>query len=451
MSRVGWARVLGAVAALCVATVGPAAPAADFHPVVLIGSEGDAPVEVKAALLESITQATQRGGLLALSNDLYGTGPAFKKRDLGGPMALVGKALMEIDRILDADLGALQKKLGPKLKNADWTFSTHMTWSDQTNLPPLRDKLLGRQYGMLWTLGEMQMRTALQQRGQAALSQSLTYATRISVVDAAKLPGNGQPMLEQGRRIYDWLATGSQTSWLPLYAGVVIQVSGGMITFNANVMLKPAAMYQKLDDHQLVSAEALEYRPTYFGKAQNVVRMGMQRTYGGRDERPLMRISFGEMATDDIRSLTFCFNKCEENLFKVPTIRLKLTPDAVTAGRLKTVAVEARRALAYTTDIFVMIKEITIDLAAAGGPKVLPERSQMALVLRQKNFWGTVTTQVIDSSKEVYGVNLYQRIVGGALEARMTDMTRQGLQTMDQQSNQALTGGMQTLSALFAK
>ncbi len=428
---------------------GTLAKADDFKPVIVIGQNGHAPEEVQAAILETVTAATQQGSMTSLANELYGSGAAFKKRDAGGALAALGKGIMEIDRTLDEDLKALNRRLGPKLQGADWTFFTRMTWTDDQKLPPMKDKLLGHQYAFLWSLGEMGMRQALKDKNQEGLAKSLTQATNITVVDAASLSDGGQNILNQGRRIEKWLADGSQDQWLPLYAAIEIHVSNGIIVFYADVVLKPAQMMLTLDDPQ---AQSLEYRPVYFGDTQNVARMGLTRTYGGnRDDKPTMTVTFGEMVTNDVRAVGFCLNHCAEALFQVPTIRIRMAPDTVAKGRYQAAVDKAKKTLANYVDVFIMIKQLGIDLSNPDGPMVMPEKSQMALLVRRKGWTGKVTTTVIDSSQEVYGINLYQRIVGGSLESSITAQARQGMSDLDKESNDSLSKNLQQLTGIFTK
>lgn len=451
---------------------------AEFHPVIVTYQQGTANDAVKAGIIEVLSEAIQKGALKSLVSNISGKGEIFKNKAPTGALAGLTKAFLEIDGNVNKGFQALKATKGQSLAGSNWSFEIHMTWTDRRNFPPLTEQLGGRMFAMLWTLGETQMRDALQKGNLDALGKAISYANTIPLVNGNAVPGGIQGFFEDGVRAYVDLASTPGNEWMPLYMRLKVTLVENQLTIETSALVRPATIKLKLDDVNLVSARALTYEPAL--GMRPATQIGFTKTYGSTrsESRPLMQVTFGNILQNDIRGISFCKMNCEKILYHVPTLALKLTPSFAVPAGAKQAASLVGAVLSPFLDFFILIKQIVIDFSDPEGPRILPERSQMLFVSRQQSPAGELL-QVINSTDEITTIdttkiaveagksiltgtipdmsngiptkslNIYDKLIGHALEDKMTNQVRSGLDTLNTTADQKLNSSLASISALF--
>ncbi len=422
---------------------------AEFHPIIVTFQQGSASDAVKAGVIELLSDAIQKGTLRSLASGISGTGERFKNRVIPGTLGGLTKAFTEIDKNVDDGFRAFKNLPGHNFNGANWSFEIHMTWTDRSKFPPLTEELGGRMFAMLWTLGEAQARNALQKGNQDALASALTYANTIPIVNGNEVPGGLQSFFEDGVRAYADIAPRTANDWIPLYMGLTVSLLNNELTLNTTAIIKPAELNLKLDDFNLVSARSLKYEPSR--GLRTATHINLSKTYGSTrsESRSLLKVTFGNISSNDIRSNSFCKLNCDKFLYQVPTLSLKLTPSFAAPEKMKVAASLIGTVLSPFLDFFVLIKQIVIDFTDPAGPKVLPDKSQMVFISRQQ-IGAEEKLQVLNSSEEIRdGYNLYDKLIGHALEDRMTGQIRDGMSQLNNAADQKLNSSLEGISQLF--
>jgi hypothetical protein len=432
--------------------------------IVLTAEDGSASSPVTKQVIESISEQLRRAVLTVYSEELYGSGVAFRKRPFrSGALGVMGRSFQHFDRNLSTEvqsgrLGGLMAQLPAGSQRfwveTFWVKAPH-------NFPVIRDKISGAAtMGILWNMAKS---TASPEK--SAMAESIvTGLTDIAVVNSKDLPGGRGALYAQGTAVYNWLADGNQQNFLPAYAAFVLDISSQNITVDLAVNVKPGELNLPLDPpdaSDLVSPQALIFQPPHYVADPALGRFRFHRSYR-RDGsgRPLLTISFGRMNGGDIRSVTLCSLQCAELEANgaakhikrsAPTAPGKMhIPETLEKRVGQRISQMIDGAVNFTNgyvDLFVMMQEITFDLGNPAGPTVVPELTRIPLVVRTTDPLGNQI--YVDVTQNRYGIDFMKKMVVNMASDQLTETVRRDISTADEKGNKKFGEMADLLKTLF--
>lgn len=455
------------------------APPPPYVPVIMTEVSGDVGGEVQAKLLEALSRSLQRASLSAFAERVYGTGAEFATPErTGGPLSMFGSVMKDFDAYFETEVAAVAQSA----PTGNYRVSVEaLLAKPSAQIKPAVDRASGHPLRMLWQVGRVAASDSL----TASQVNLLDNITGLAVVSKNDLADGGQSLYDQGKEVYEWMATDKQAKFLPLYERMTLDINNGAVSLSFDVYIKPGTLYKGgfNNEGKVFATRDFTYQPPFFSDRPAMMRLRFTRTYGGNNgQRPLLALDFGRMFSNDIRGMNNCVSDCKDEIWKVPTIAIDLQPSVINArlaplggangffSSMKQNVTNYFRAslvdfVNWTqeeteehTRFFILLNSLVIDLTDPSGPAIRPDFSQTPVVLRvttpytaDRNYmtfnpFNTTVTVETDLSYLRLGVgkiggsiNLFEKYLGPPIAGGLTPELRNNLRNLDRASDEYMS------------
>ena len=417
---------------------------ASYQPVLVLSSSGHAPESVKAALAETMSASFNEAVLATYASELYGNSNRFaairtpSRFEHRGSLGLAGKVFQEFDRRFQTKF---EKKLKPSLQEitGDVAIEAHLLWAKRSALPNLTQPVLpmGQGLGLAWHL----MKTVIDRRTIPEAHQTLVHGAdlladvgRLAVYQEDDLKDGLVGLLADGPGIYEFVRDQAASRLEPLYLRFSIEANNTNIVSNLSVTFIPpmTSIKQAPAPGQLMKADFLVQNPPYFASSKKypVARASFQRMYSTNSRaaiKPTLTFSFGQLLKH-INVLVSCRTKCAATGPKGGLIHSKrYAPTVETSfqatGPLATtwLANSLSKKLNRSLRVSILLNEIVVDLDSSGGTRVIPERSNIGIIIQTRTPM-TGTLRYFDGLPYDRGFNITGRLLRSNVVSRLTSV-----------------------------
>jgi hypothetical protein len=378
-----------------------AAESSEFVPVVFTHFESQMPDAKAAIIAESFSRRLQ-----SVLVDVYATETLGSASKLSPPIDLAilssaGYALGEMDRAIEMSvMPDIRPTLASLAPGETMTFSVETLWADRA---------IAEAFPQVSVVNETVM-SALRLSGRADIAGLLSMRW----VDADQFDRSGQ--LRQSLRTAERLGrmrAACHNQWVPWDSRVDFAIDRKGVNLSVDVLTLPARMQDLKQRKQSgLLVERIIYDPMMHPDyAVDLADFIFDRFYSasGRSNDGALRVSFGEWR--DNRFVSCTGSNCLKAVNRVPSIHgvVQFSENSW----WDSVVGWFRSWIVRQVEVRILLKDLLLSFDRDTHQlRVLPDRSQIPIVIRQTSLFGDETSYVLDNRTGVFGVNFYETFVG---------------------------------------